>query len=198
MKKTKEETEKRKKRERANFAFFKALFIFSIAITVLPGVGCQPNQTVLKDVAPSPTPMETVEAKKTTLEEDLNEMRTANFGFIFVFRRKDGGEFDKEDQKFLRENTPPETNRWRRSDDGKAFIAGSWYTFAPEQLAALRNRFNVEDYSTPEAKEAANKAFNAQSEAPNNSATPGNSASRNSNNAVNKNSNGAVKPQANK
>ncbi len=142
--------------------------------------------------------METVEAKKTTLEEDLNEMRTANFGFIFVFRRKDGGVFDKEDQKFLCENTPPETNRWRRSDDGKAFIAGSWYTFSPEQLAALRGRFNVEDYSTPEAKEAANKAFNGQTDQHNNAATSNNTANRNSTNAVNKNSNNAIKPQANK
>lgn len=155
-----------------------------LAVSVLLSIGCQPNQTVLKDVAPSPTPMETVEAKKTTFEEDLNEMRTANFGFIFVFRRKDGGEFDKDDQKFLRENTPPETNRWRRSDDGKAFIAGSWFTFSPEQLAALRSRFNVEDYSTPEAKEAANKAFNGQTNT--------------SSNTPNKNSNRAAKTPANK
>jgi len=115
----------------------------------------------------------------------LREMRTANFGFIFVFLRKDGGEFDKDDQKFLRENTPPETNRWRRSDDGKAFIAGSGFAFTPDQLAALRSRFNIEDYSTPEAKEAANKAFNGQS----NTTTP---------NPANKNSNTSVKPPANK
>lgn len=193
MKKTKKAEERGGKGDGKNVSFSKFLIIFSIAATILPGAGCQPNQTVLKDVAP-PTPMETVEAKKTTLEEDLNEMRTANFGFIFVFRRKDGGVFDKEDQKFLRENTPPETNRWRRSEDGKAFIAGSGFTFAPEQLAALRNRFNVEDYSTPEAKEAAGKAFNGQTNA------PANTANKNSNTsaATNKNSNGAAKTQTNK
>lgn len=192
MKKTKIEREKGSKGVREIFAFSKLPFFCLILTLVLLGFGCQPNQTVLKDVAPSPSPMETVESKKTTLEEDLNEMRTANFGFIFVFRRKDGGEFDKEDQKFLRENTPPETNRWRRSDDGKAFIAGSWYTFSPEQLTALRGRFNIEDYSTPQAKEAANRAFNTQTDSPNNTAN------KNSNTAVNKNSNSATKIQANK
>lgn len=186
MKKTNQEEEKGKEGEREILPFLK-LFVFSLTtVIVLSSVGCQPNQTVLKDVAP-PTPMETIEAKKTTLEEDLREMQTANFGFIFVFRRKDGAVFDKDDQKFLRENTPPETNRWRRSDDGKAFIAGSWFTFSPAQLTALRNRFNIEDYSTPEAKEAANKAFNGQT----NTTTT-------SSDTANKNSNKSVKPAANK
>ena len=185
MKKTKTERKKGRKGEREIYSFLKLPVFSFAALIVLLSVGCQPNQTVLKDVV-SPTPMETVETKKTTLEEDLREMRTANFGFIFVFRRKDGGIFDKDDQKFLRENTPPETNRWRRSDDGKAFIAGSGFAFTPDQMTALRSRFNIEDYSTPEAKEAANQAFNGQS----NAAT--------STNTANKNSNNAVKPQANK
>ena len=192
MKRTKTEREKGRKGEKENFSFPKSLVIFSIAATVLLGFACQPNQTVLKDVAPSPTPMETIEQRKTTLEEDLNEMRTANFGFIFVFRRKDGGEFDKEDQKFLRENTPPETNRWRRSDDGKAFIAGSWYTFTPEQLTALRTRFNIEDFSTPQAKAAANKAFNSQTN------SSSNAANQNSNNGAVKTPNGGVQPETDK
>jgi hypothetical protein len=191
MKKLKKSDFKNKKPSVISRSKTACLTVLFIVLTVF-NFGCQPNQTVLKDVAPAATPMQTVESKKTTLEEDLNEMRTANFGFIFVFRRKDGGEFDKEDQKFLRENTPPETNRWRRSDDGRAFTAGSWYTFSPEQLAALRTRFNVEDYSTPEAKEAAGKAFNAQGD------SPANTANKNSNNAVKKNSNSAVKAPANK
>lgn len=116
---------------------------------------CQPNQTILKDAPPPPTPLSTVEMPKTSFEDDLKEMRDANFDFILVFRRKDGGEFDKDDRKYLRENTPLETNRWRSSDDGKAFIAGSGFGFTPEQLATLRSRFQVTDYSKPEAKAAA-------------------------------------------
>jgi hypothetical protein len=128
---------------------------------ILLNSACQPNQTILKDAAPPPTPMATAETKKTSLEEDLREMQTADFDYIFVFRRKDGGLFDKDDRKYLRENTPIETNRWRESDGGKAFIAGSGFAFKPEQMEALRNRFLVEDHSKPAVKEAANKPANA-------------------------------------
>ena len=93
-------------------------------------------------------------------------MQTADFDYIFVFRRKDGGVFDKDDQKYLRNNTPLETNRWRKSDDGKAFIAGSGFSFTPEQMTALRNRFIVEDYSKPEFKDAANKTANTNTNKP--------------------------------
>ena len=143
-----------------NFSFFRFSFAFLILSLVLLSLGCQPNQTILKDAAPSPTPLATVESKKTTFEEDLREMQTADFDYILVFRRKDGGVLDKDDQKYLRDNTPLETNRWRKSDDGKAFIAGSGFGFAPEQMTALQNRFIVEDYSKPEVKEAANQATN--------------------------------------
>lgn len=131
-----------------------------ILVLALLSFGCQPNQTILKDVAHSPTPLATVETKKTTLEEDLREMETAGFDYVFVFRRKDGGLFDEEDRKYLRQNTPIETNRWRATPDGKAFIAGSGFSFTPEQMDALRKRFTVEDYSKPEVKAAANNTAN--------------------------------------
>jgi hypothetical protein len=159
---------------------FKALVFFLISLTVLTGLGCQPNQTILKDAAPPPTPMSTVETKKTSLEQDLQDMKTANFDYIFVFRRKDGGTFDSDDRKYLRQNTPPETNRFISSDDGKAFIAGSGFGFTPEHMDALQQRFVVEDYSKPEIKEAANKAANTNT--------------ANTNTATNK----AVKTPANK
>ena len=159
LKRIKKEGEKGRKAEREIFSFSRIIVFSLIAVSVLLSFGCQPNQTILKDAAPpSPTPMATAESKVTTLEEDLREMRTADFDYIFVFRRKDGGEFDKDDQKYLRDNTPIETNRWRRSTDGKAFIAGSGFGFLPEQMTALRDRFIVEDYSKPEVKEAANNA----------------------------------------
>ncbi len=157
-KRIKTEEETARSGESGIFPFSKASVFPLILGLILFGAACQPNQTILKDAAPPPTPMETVETRTTSFEEDLREMRTADFDYILVFRRKDGGTFDKDDQKYLRENTPLETNRWRKSDDGKAFIAGSGFGFTPEQMAALRNRFVVEDYSKPEIKEAANKA----------------------------------------
>jgi hypothetical protein len=163
------------------FSVSKALFFSLIAVSSLLGFACQPNPTIMKDVAP-PTPMETVETKKTSFEQDLRDMQTANFDYILVFRRRDGGIFDKDDRKYLRENTPPETNRFILTDEGKAFIAGSGFGFTPQHLEALQKRFMVEDYSKPEIKEAAaGKAANTQPT-----------------NTVNKNSNNAVKPPANK
>lgn len=100
---------------------------------------------------------ETVENQIPLFERDLQTMRTANFDFIYAFRRKDGAAFDSEDRKFLRTNAPPQTNRFVSTDDGRAFIAGSGYKFSPEILEVLGKRFNVEDYSvkTEETKEAA-------------------------------------------
>lgn len=161
MKRSSAEREKGRKGEREIFSFSRSLFFPLILSLVLVGAACQPNQTILKDAAPPPTPMATVETPKTSFEQDLRDMQAANFDYIFVFRRKDGGAFDKDDRKFLRENTPPETNRFISSDDGRAYIAGSGFSFTPEQMEALRNRFLVEDHSKPEVKEAANKPANA-------------------------------------
>lgn len=157
-KRIKKEGKQGRRGAREIFSLSKALVFSSLVMMVLLSLGCQPNQTILKDAAPAPTPLATVESAKTTFEEDLKEMRTADFDYILVFRRKDGGAFDKDDQKYLRDNTPLETNRWRKSDDGKAFIAGSGFGFTPEQMTALRDRFIIEDYSKPEIKEAANNA----------------------------------------
>ena len=142
--------------------FSKSLLFSLILILGLLNFGCQPNQTILKDAAPPPTPMSTVESKKTSFEQDLRDIQTANFDYIYAFRRKDGGIFDKEDKKYLRENTPLETNRFILTDEEKAYIAGSGFGFSPENMDALRKRFIVEDYSKPEIK-AANEQTNKDS-----------------------------------
>jgi len=87
------------------------------------------------------------EEKQSNFASDLQTMKTANFDYIFVFRRKDGGAFDGEDKKYLRANAPAETNRFVSTDNGKAFIAGSKFKFPPQNLEILRTRFNIEDYS---------------------------------------------------
>jgi hypothetical protein len=159
QKRNKTEVGKRGKGEGEKKLLSKYLLFASILSLALLNFGCQPNQTVLKDVAPPPTPMSTVESKKTSFEQDLRDMQAANFDYILAFRRKDGGVFDKDDKKYLRDNTPIETNRWTSTDEGKAYLAGSGFGFSPENMEALRSRFIVEDYSKPEIKDA-NKATN--------------------------------------
>ena len=167
MKRIKREEAKRRKGEREIFSFLE-LSVFSLfGAMILLNFGCQANRTILKDVPPPPTPMSTVEQKKTSVEQDLRDMQTANFDYIFVFRRKDGGVFDKEDKKFLRDNTPIETNRWTSTDEGKAYIAGSGFNFSPENMNALKSRFIVENYSKPETDDNSNQAANTNKTNPN-------------------------------
>ncbi len=87
--------------------------------------------------------------KLTELESEIRDMQTADFKFIYVIKRKDGGEFDKADRDFLRENRSPEINRFSSTDDKKAFVVGSNYMFRPDHWQNLQKRFAVEDYSKP-------------------------------------------------
>lgn len=134
----------------------KQLVLVVLCIVSLASFACT-DQRILKsnkNAAATST-----ENKKTSFESDLETMKTANFEYIFVFRRKDGGEFDSEDRKYLRGNSPAQINRFVLTDDEKAFIAGSKYIFPKENLEALQTRFNVEDYSAvkEETEEKANQ-----------------------------------------
>lgn len=93
-----------------------------------------------------PTP-DLHEKKADDFETRLKAIKNADFAYIFVFRRKDGGEFTAEDKQFLRTAAQPEPNRWEVPGDKKAVIAGTNFPFPEEVLQNLRTRFNVEDHS---------------------------------------------------
>lgn len=93
----------------------------------------------------TPTP----EKKVDDVQDNLSLVQRAGFAFIYVFRRADGEALTGDDKKYLKENSPADTNQWRLTEDGKTVIAGSNYKFMPEHLDALRARFVVEDYSKP-------------------------------------------------
>jgi hypothetical protein len=124
--------------------YFFNVLIFGLIILALLNAACE-SPSLKKANRAAPTP----ENKQTEFEKDLQTMKTANFEYIFVFRRKDGGTLDGEDKNYLKTNLPRDTNRVITSDDDKAVIAGSHFKFPPENLEILRNRFNVEDYSEP-------------------------------------------------
>ncbi len=128
---------------------FSQVVCFSLIFLIVPNFACV-NQSLLKGNKNVGAIVE--ENKVSYYERDLQTMKTANFNYIFAFRRKDGGTFDSEDKKYLRANTPAGTNRFVSTDEGRAFIAGSTFVFSPENLEALRSRFLVEDYSKPEAE----------------------------------------------
>ncbi len=85
-------------------------------------------------------------------EQDLDAMRTADFNFIYVFRRKDGGVLDADDKAFITQTTPGEVNRRAVADEGKALLIGSNFRLPEDNLKQFKERFSFEDYSKSESE----------------------------------------------
>lgn len=115
-------------------------------------MACESSEYRSKINSEPPVP----EVKLSAVEKDVKSMQTANFDYIFVFRRKDGAPFEGEDKTFLKANSPADTNRFLLSDDDKAVVAGSSYAFEAEQLKKLAERFLVENFSSAKMVEDAN------------------------------------------
>ena len=107
--------------------------------------GCGPNESILK--SGKETPGANVETA-TPFDKELEAMRTADFQFIYVLRRKDGGKIDAEDRGVIKVNTTT-ANRRVAADDDKAFIIGTNTAILPQNMAALYQRFAVDNYSQP-------------------------------------------------
>ena len=93
--------------------------------------------------AASPSPRKPL----TEFERDLEYVRTGQFTYIYVISRADSSPLNSDDIAYLKQNAPPQTNQWLRTDQNRRVIAGTNFEFTPENLDALRKRFLVEDYS---------------------------------------------------
>jgi hypothetical protein len=89
--------------------------------------------------SPAPSP-------KTGFEADLEYVRKGQYTYIWVFARKDGKPLDKDDGAYLRTNAPQVVD-WVTTDEGKRVIAGTNFDLAKGNLALLKKRFVVEDYT---------------------------------------------------
>jgi len=89
--------------------------------------------------SPAPTP-------KTGFEADLDYVRRGQYTYVWVFSRKDGKPLDKNDAAYLRTNAPQVVD-WVTTEEGKRVIAGTNFDLAKGNLALLKKRFNVEDYT---------------------------------------------------
>lgn len=107
---------------------------------------CGANDGILRSGKGDNSAGSNAEAAKPTFEKDLEAMRTAGFSFIYVLRRKDGGPIDPEDKGAIRVQTT-QANRRVSADDGKAVIIGSNFQLAAHNMAAILQRFAVENYS---------------------------------------------------
>jgi hypothetical protein len=141
------------------FFVVRLLFVCTGLFIAALGAGCGPNSSILNSKPDAQAPINN-ERPVTSFEKDIEDMRTANFEYIFALRRKDGGKLDAEDKKFIRENKPLEINRAVLSDDDKALIAGSHFPFPPANLKALQARFDFRDFSDHPATQAGNANVN--------------------------------------
>lgn len=132
------------------FTFCLLLFTFLTA--------CQPNQAILNSKPQTNVSPNNSAPQISTYERDLKTMQTAKFDYIYVLRRKDGGQINSDDGEYIKLNTPTQTNRFIKTDEEKAVIAGSSFRFTDVNLKALRDRFEIQDFSNPNVVNANSNA----------------------------------------
>jgi len=74
-------------------------------------------------------------------------MRTADFRYIWMIRRKDGGVLDAGDKAVIRQNTV-DMNRRVLTDDDRAVLIGSNAVPFKENFDILASAYAVQDLST--------------------------------------------------
>jgi hypothetical protein len=113
---------------------------------------CAPNETILKsgsnEAKPSPAQHQNSQPRYDSVESEVENMRTADFNFILVLRRKDGGVMQSDDKAAVR-TLLTGANRKSLVDNDKAIVIGSNATIPPELVKKLSDRFDVQDFSKP-------------------------------------------------
>ena len=117
---------------------------------------CTPNQRIINSANERPPEPDSVQRpannSPTRIETDIAAMKTADFNFIHIFRRKDGAPLDADDRSYMSLTIPSEVNRRKISDEGRALIIGSNFRIPPEVMNVLKERFAFEDHSKPESE----------------------------------------------
>ena len=98
------------------------------------------------DETPDNTTYKAEPTPATEFEQKLKFARDAHFTHIWVFARKDGAVFTKEDTQILHTNAPNVVD-WLKVGDMKQFIAGSNFPIDAPQMALLQKRYKIEDLS---------------------------------------------------
>src|SRR5215213_2650564 len=75
----------------------------------------------------------------TDLERQLQYVRDGQFTHIYVFSRKDGGAFDKDDVAYLTANSPvgEKTNMRVKTEDGRRVVVGTNFEYTQENFDTL-------------------------------------------------------------
>jgi hypothetical protein len=129
--------------------------VFLIALALF-AASCGPNRRILESANEAHSNSEPVPVNSnmapavSNFEQDLNAMRTADFKFIIVFRRKDGKAMDQADKQLIAKGAS-QANRRRLSDEDRAVIIGSNFPFESGAFKDLTERFSMENYSKPDS-----------------------------------------------
>ena len=121
------------------------IIFVATALLLATSTGCR-KRTNSEDEAPDTSTYHPEATPATQFERDLKYIRDAHFAHVWVFSRKDGKEFTKEDSEALRTNAPRVVD-WVTTDSNRKVIGGSNFAIDPPQMAALEKRFKIEDYS---------------------------------------------------
>jgi hypothetical protein len=99
--------------------------------------------------------------KTDPIDEEVRNMETANFDYIFVLERKDGGAMSADDKTFIR-NVTANANRRSLTSDDQAVVIGSNSPPTADFIGKLSSRFEVKNLSRlPLENSNANAAANA-------------------------------------
>jgi hypothetical protein len=124
-----------------------SLFVLAVLIAGITLTSCScDNTNTASSNAPADAQSTPVASPKTGFETDLDYVRRGQYTYVWVFSRKDGKPLDKNDAAYLRTNAPQVVD-WVTTEEGKRVIAGTNFDLAKGNLALLKKRFNVEDYT---------------------------------------------------
>src|SRR3954469_13365473 len=123
--------------------------LWALAVAILFCGGCRKAADSSNNSSGTTQAQSVATPPRTDFEQKLQYVRDGQFHHIYVFTRKDGRAFDKEDVEYLTINSPvgEKTNMRVKTDDGGRVIIGTNFEYTQEQFDALSKRFNVEDYT---------------------------------------------------
>ena len=124
-------------------AFFSVCFL----------LGCGANEGVLKAGKETPIPFNAAPAR-SSVEKEVDAMRTARFASIFVVKRKDGKNLEVDDRGIIKRQTA-DADRRVATEDGLAVVIGTNMQIPAGNMKALSDRFVVDDYSQAAASSPA-------------------------------------------
>jgi hypothetical protein len=122
------------------------IFVLLVGLFLTACSGSQGISTSAPPSEPSPAAAVPSPSPQTEFEKDLQFIRNGGYTYIYIFSRKDGKPLEPTDSIFLRTNAPQIVD-WAKTDGGKKVIAGTNFNLEEGNLAALKKRYNVEDYS---------------------------------------------------